>query len=426
MAKLRTVSTLVGAALLCSAAPRVQERDVAAEIETILTGIERPADVIGMRDALVQVAGERLDLLFACLGTEADPLRLAALIAALDKLPRDAVLAHLAARAREPMAEDERRSALDLLARMGRRSELKLCLELAGASTAGAPLETSLREGLERALAGICEREPTAPRALATYFSRSQPALQTVIADVIAERGDDEALPLLAELLEGATPQTASLLLLAIGGVAQHTDYVEDLLALERVRGFLGHPDEGLAVLACLAVEKLRDHEAVPDLIVLLEDGDMNLRRRAHATLCGLTGLGMPAEAEPWIVWLDESLTWWEERAEPCRIALVSGTPAEAAAAVLEVAGQRLFVHEVVQLLALGLQRPETDIAKSACRALGTIPESRARRALARLALHPDPELAELALAAIERQERSVAPSSRPSPIRFPSRSANP
>jgi hypothetical protein len=125
-------------------------------------------------------------------------------------------------------------------------------------------------------------------------------------------------------------------------------------------------------------------------------------------------------------VWLDESLTWWEERAEPCRVALVSGTPAEAAAAVLEVARQRLFVHQVVQLLALGLHRPETDIAKSACRALGTIPESRARRALARLALHPDPELATLALAAIERQERPPAPSSRPSPIRFPSRSANP
>jgi hypothetical protein len=425
MARPRAIYVLL-ASLLCGAAARGQERDVAAEIETILDGVERPADVIGMRDALADLAGKRLDLLFAYLSTETDLLRQAALIAALDKLPRDAVLAHLAGRAREPMSEEERRSALDLLARMGRRSELKLCLELAGASTAGAPLETRLRESLERALAGICEREPTAPRALATYFARAQPAVQTVIADIIAARGGDEALPLLAELLDGASAQTAGLLLLAIGDVAQHTDFIEDLLALERVRGFLGHPDEGLAVLACLAVEKLRDHESVPDLIVLLEDTDANLRRRAHATLRGLTGLGLPAEAEPWIVWLDESLTWWEERAEPCRVALVSGTPAEAAAAVLEVARQRLFVHQVVQLLALGLHRPETDIAKSACRALGTIPESRARRALARLALHPDPELATLALAAIERQERPPAPSSRPSPIRFPSRSANP
>jgi hypothetical protein len=296
MARPRAIYVLL-ASLLCGAAARGQERDVAAEIETILDGVERPADVIGMRDALADLAGKRLDLLFAYLSTETDLLRQAALIAALDKLPRDAVLAHLAGRAREPMSEEERRSALDLLARMGRRSELKLCLELAGASTAGAPLETRLRESLERALAGICEREPTAPRAHATYFARAQPAVQTVIADIIAARGGDEALPLLAELLDGASAQTAGLLLLAIGDVAQHTDFIEDLLALERVRGFLGHPDEGLAVLACLAVEKLRDHESVPDLIVLLEDTDANLRRRAHATLRGLTGLGLPAEA---------------------------------------------------------------------------------------------------------------------------------
>jgi hypothetical protein len=235
MARPRAIYVLL-ASLLCGAAARGQERDVAAEIETILDGVERPADVIGMRDALADLAGKRLDLLFAYLSTETDLLRQAALIAALDKLPRDAVLAHLAGRAREPMSEEERRSALDLLARMGRRSELKLCLELAGASTAGAPLETRLRESLERALAGICEREPTAPRALATYFARAQPAVQTVIADIIAARGGDEALPLLAELLDGASAQTAGLLLLAIGDVAQHTDFIEDLLALDRAR----------------------------------------------------------------------------------------------------------------------------------------------------------------------------------------------
>src|SRR5262249_11227023 len=143
--------------------------------------------------------------------------------------------------------------------------------------------------------------------------------------------------------------------------------------ARARVRGYLANPDRGLAALACDACDKLRDDEAVPALVRLL-GGERGLARCAHAALASLTGLGFRDSAETWADWLDENEGWWAERAEPCRAALGSGTPAEAAAALEEVAAQRLYVARGIELLQLALERPEPDLQRSACRALTALP----------------------------------------------------
>ncbi|NOT30482.1 MAG: HAD family hydrolase, partial [Planctomycetes bacterium] len=275
------------------------------------------------------------------------------------------------------------------------------------------------------ALLGICERERGSVRTLAGFFPRALPSAQTVIATVLARAGGDEATGLLAAQLGSASAEADALLLLELAKIAGR-DTGEDQLVLERVRGILGHPDARLATLGCLVLEKLRDHEAVPDLIVLLSDDDPNLRRRAHAALTSLTGLTLPAEEQPWIAWLAEAFAWWDERSESCRVALVSGSATEAAAAVHETAGQRLFVDQVVEMLALTLGRPEPDLVASACRALGAIPERTAHEALAPLVAHPDPAVAERARAALRRHEHARQLAVPPSLARIPARSSLP
>jgi hypothetical protein len=180
------------------------------------------------------------------------------------------------------------------------------------------------------------------------------------------------------------------------------------------VRGVLGSPNKRLATLACVALLELRDHEAVPDLMVMLGDRDANLRARAHAALVGLTGFDLGRASGPWIRWLDESFAWWDGRAPECRVAILSGTPEECARALRETAEQRLFADEVARMLALGLQRPEPDLFASACRALAGLPEHDARVALRRGATRAEPDLARHALAALQRQDERLARTARP------------
>jgi HEAT repeat protein len=339
-------------------------------------------------------------------------LQLATLHGALARLPREGCLTLLA---RETRASDDRRreAALEVVGRLGGKGELKLALDLGTPAERESPPEAALSAALERALLGLCEREEGTARALASLYPRVPPSVQTSIAAIVARTGGEEASTLLGTMLGNASAAADAILLLEL---AQSSPWgaSEDTLLLERVRGILGHPDARLRVLACLAVEKLRDHEAVPDLVVLLEDRDPNLRRRAHAALSSLTGLSLPPDHEGWLTWLSEGLAWWDERAEPCRIALVSGTTVEAAESVRELARQRLFVHHAAGILALAVQRPEPDIVKSACIALGTMRESAAQQALLSVVTHPDPAIAEEARAALRRLARARTPDVSP------------
>ncbi len=401
---------------------------VEQEVAAILERVASPADIARESAQLAALGPAALEPLFERLvaqrgGAEALGLaRSATVLAALARLPRAEVLALLARVARSAPSDAAREACLDLLGRIGEREELKLALELGTPSDPEFPPLPSLRTALENTLLGICARERGAARSLMGFFPRALPAAQAVIAKVVARSAGSDAAGLLAGQLGSAGVEADALLLLEISRITD--PYAgEDLLVRERVRGVLGHPDARLATLACLALAKLRDHGAVPDLIVLLSDEDQNLRRRAHATLTGLTGLSLPAESEAWISWLDEGLAWWEERADACRVALSSGTPAEAAMALREAAGQRVYLDQVVDVLALALQRSEPDVLKSACRALGAIHDPGARKVLLPVLAHPDPTVVAGARTALQRHERAHALATRPTPAKLPARS---
>lgn len=418
-----------GAALQRPAGEGAHADALAVAVSAGFEHVRSPADIARESRLLAQLGAEAIPLLFERLGPARDAsgtsmTTQATALAALAQLPREGLLAFLTQLARSTPDDERRCRALELLGRLGGRDELRLALQLGEPADPAFPPGTELRSALETALLGICERERGALRTCASFFPRTLPALRAVVAHTVSRAGGEEAAGLLAGQLGSVGVEADALLLLEIGACASRSHGSQDQLVLERVRGLLGHPDSRLATLACGALEKLRDHEAVPDLIVLLGDDDPNLRARAHVALTSLTGLVLPAEAQPWIAWLDPALAWWDERAEDCRVALVSGSAAEAAAAVRESAGQRLFLGRVAELLALALRRRETDVVESACRALGAIPERAAREALVGALAHPEASVVARAQAALARHERLEA--HRPGPLRLPARNRIP
>ena len=420
---MKVIPTVLAGLLLAllSAQPAGQGRPSGVDeaIRTTLASVKEPRGILRARDQLAQLGNAALEPLFAQLASGAlSTPQSTAVLGALAALPRDGVLAFLGRVAREGRGERERIAALDLLARCGSRNELKLALELASSAEKDAVPSPELCAGLEAALSAICVREEGSLPRLASFFERATPSAQASIAAVLARSPNPNAAGLLAAQLGSSRGDADALLLLEISHHARYYGASEDLLLHERVRGYLAHPDGRLGMLACLAVEAQRDHQAVPDLVTLLDDSEAPMRQRARAALKGLTGLSLGAEAEPWMAWLSDSLAWWDERADPCRVALVSGPPADAAAAVRESAAQRLFLPDVVQLLELALHRSEIDVVRSACRALGSIPEPGALEALAFASQNPDPAVAAEVRDALEHQERVRQAAKRTKPVR--------
>ena len=354
------------------------------EAAAILERVRAAGDVARACDELGRMGLAALPDLFAalCEGSIAgpqgppvalDPLRETTLWLALAAQPASELRGFLTRTARSSPSDAQRITGLELLARVGGVADLKLALELASPSEPDTPADAAVSTALTSTLDSISSREPATEGALVALFSGANPGAQTVIADCLARAEPGHAFELLTTLLRSSGSDADALLLLEIGGLDPMPRIAPDSPRLEKLRGYLGNPDRRLAVMACLAVEKLLDHEAVPDLIALLGDGDENVRVRACAALTTLTGLRFACDPAPWMDWLDVALVWWEDRAELCRAALTSGTASEAAAALNEAAKQRLFPHRVAELLKLGLRRQEADIVKLACRTLGAL-----------------------------------------------------
>jgi len=378
--------------------------------------------------ALAESVDGRAERLFEPLVVRPELSRLQrlALELALAQLPREAVLAPLRAAARRADVPAEREVALAVLTRLGTRVELALALELGAADVRGEGAPRERQKALEHCLAALLAREPGGVQLLCELVPRADPSTLAPALKALAVAAGDEAAARLAGLLPQASDAVRALVLAELGRCATRGVGLDDLGVSDLVRTQLGSADRALAVLACGVLEKLRDHGAVPELIVLLADGDANVRSRAHAALTRLTGLALPPEEEPWLAWLDEAMTWWDTRSEESRVALVSGSAAEAAAAVQELAQQRFRRDHVVQALELALARSEPDVVALTLTTLGSLDDPRAQLALQRFRDEAQPELRPGLERARVRLDQRVAATDHRKTLRIPQRTRTP
>ena len=395
-----------------------------------LNRVNAPADVARSVAEIAEfglpILPELLGILFEDTATlpggqalQLDDLRRAALYSAFAALPHNELVLHLERVARESTSDEEREKSLELLERVGTGAEVRLFFALANPGGSEPP-SLLLRDRLEQALLALAQRDAAIPTALVRLYPRTSGPDRATIIEMLGQTHSEEAPGLLAGLLGTAGVEADTMILVELVRLGSDSNPFTDSAALEKVRGFLGHPDPRLSTLACLAVEKLRDSEAVPELIALLGTGDPGLQARAHQTLRRLTGFDLGRSAEPWMEWLDRSLAWWEERESVCEQQLASGTAAEAVAALEEVAVQRLYPEHVVPLVSIAAERSEPEVRKLACRALSAMRHPAASAELVRLATSSDPEVAAEARPFLQSLMRS---SVRPAPhrLRIPS-----
>ena len=160
--------------------------------------------------------------------------------------------------------------------------------------------------------------------------------------------------------------------------------------------------DRAFAILAVVVLEKFSDQEVVPDLIALLDHQDANVRHASHHALESLTGVNIEASSRAWIEWLDEELAWWDGRDAECEEALANGSATIAAEAILELAHRHLYRDQAAEILTIALERTETDLVISACRALAALKSKSAIPALANLIGPPESPVSSAALRALQ------------------------
>jgi hypothetical protein len=400
-----------------------------AESARIVGAVAAPGDVLPASRALAELGPGSIGDLFGHLDSGRiaprvgppvvlDPLRRVTLECTLSGFAHTDLVRFLGRVARESTREHERVTALRLLGRTAERSDLVLAFEL-GTPPDGSLPGPDLRRALASTLTAALEHEEAALADLCALFARTTPVTRPTLLDVVGVRAGGAAAATLGELLGVAGPEADALVLMALAEIPRPSRGSDDPAGRERVRRFLAHSDHRLVALACRAVEHLRDHGAVPDLIALLGSSSSDLVASAHRALTSLTGLTFPADLGAWMCWLDRSLDWWAERAQPCREALLGHDPVRSARAIAEVAAQRLYLDDVVELLEQALQRPEPDQVLAAARSLLSIPTPGARAALESLRAHPDPRVSGAARAMLARlasapRSRRSSPSLQP------------
>jgi len=265
-------------------------------------------------------------------------------------------------------------------------------------------LQTKLvQDAAERAWFSLlsADREATL-LALRPRLASLDPLLSPALVGALARLESGATLPIL-ERLEHASPALDALLLDAFGRIPRWDAAVQDGSLRALVRGRLFDAEAGTRRAAALALGRLEDGEAAPDLLRLLADErDARVRRAAFDALRSSGGARVTgSQLEPWTRWLAEEEAWFAEDAPDLVAAAVSGSPAEAAAALRQLSAHPLHRERLAPDLKPALERPEEAVVTAACGALARLRAGASVRPLCALIDDPRAPVREAAVAAL-------------------------
>jgi len=227
-------------------------------------------------------------------------------------LDRDLVIAALSERVRQESHPGAPRTALRLLAEIGRARDLGLAVR--AATSRGAAADSHVPVALERATRLLLERDRA---ALAEVESRLLQGPAEVAGPLV--RATDaldpaDALDWCARLVNRRS-ELGALLLAQMARIGEaHPDAVADSVR-DAARPFLGAADPALVKQAALTAGKLEDHDALEPLIALLDHEDPGVRASAHWALKQVTGMRFPEESRRWTAWYRAEARWFEDEA---------------------------------------------------------------------------------------------------------------
>lgn len=282
-----------------------------------------------------------------------------ALTAAFGRLSSEALLSFLRGRLGAAPASDERVACLRLIAKVGDEESLPLAFDIARPGKATAGMQPAIDAELEHALAELLRREPRSYLVAAAILPTA-PALQAPAARAIGTVKDVRGLELLEGLLADPFLETLVVTqatrLLPLASADQAEPFLEPL------REHLLESEDGLRRAAALALGRLEDVGAIPNLIPLLDAENGTPCREAHWALCRITGLALPAERSAWEGWYREEKRWVEQGAPALFECLRSGDHATMVDAVRRLARHRLHREAIAEVLAKGFAHPDPQV----------------------------------------------------------------
>jgi hypothetical protein len=240
-------------------------------------------------------------------------------------------------------------------------------------------------------------RDPRGYALLVSDWRRAPAPAQPALLTACGLDGDVRAMPVLADVLE----KRADLAPIALAGLARQVAPAEVPRPLvDELRARLDPEQPTTCRGACNALAALGEYGAFAEMVGLLANEHEGVRATAHQSLQALSGMRLPLELFAWRCWLANEAPWFAEREEPLKVAIESGTDAEAMDALAEISAHRWERHRLSQLVARALSRDDRDVRLRACEVLRLLASPRAREALNLAARDPDEAVAAAAVKA--------------------------
>lgn len=324
-------------------------------------------------------------------------------LAALSKLPADAVLADLERGIlRDGPTPGDFLAAFRVLASLATADGLPLYWKmtaLLGPDVAELP---RFRAEAEQALAAILGRDARGWRQLSERLVRLEPHEVALFLGSAHAAGRAEAYPLVVELFDRELDSrlcTEALRTLARLEREQPWRFEPELLGrVQRAWPRLDADDRRVVIRLLGASE---DRLALAPLREWLADSDPLLASNAAAALVELARLDFGRDEVAWERWEEREQAWWDAEYEPLLARLEAG-PESAARACAELASHPLFRREIARALGSRLRTFDPKVQALAATCASTLGSRAALPGLAALAQQcSEPELRARLLAAV-------------------------
>jgi HEAT repeat protein len=252
----------------------------------------------------------------------------------------------------------------------------------------------------QAALAGILARQPRAFDVLKAFHREAPPELSDAIVMAVGDAGHSRGLVHLEHVLS-FSPESTGLCASQVRRLGRSGDLDLDRALAQRLRWAVDpdRPADCRALL--LALGELRDYEAVPLLIDLLESEDRGTAGNAHWALKRITELEFAAAPERWRTWHESELTWFAREEDAVLRALHVGSPSAAAAAARAIGERRLWREDLALELLHALARPQPALRSPICRAIERLGVDNVTAGLVELLDDSDPASAKAAWQAL-------------------------
>lgn len=307
----------------------------------------------------------------------------------------------------ENQRQDVALVALDLLAHSGEAEDLDHAVLFATPPPPAEGEQPSLTtyrstgKKFAEVVTALLERSPRTMERVCNYYGRHHEWVSLYLLRGVAGTRSFDALRRLPRLLN-IVRRLDEVVLTEIGNVARDIETPLDSGSVLRVRMFLSSSNMTERRQAAIAVGRLDDYEAVPDLIGLLADEESSVRTSAYWALREITAMTIHAEPTRWRLWFDDETGWWAEDSATILAELHSADNAEVCRAIGECAKKRLFRRELTPHLVTMLDHPDATVVRAACSAFFALKATDATPHMVPLLEHPVEEVNFHALAMMQ------------------------